>query len=169
MHSFFNYITGFFYWTVEIINMTCEIFTMSKIYSILITTNAPHFEFALQCGFIGSLVLMIDGIVSYLNKTDNKSLLKIRYSRKNIFPIGVAWITGASVMGFLGSFLQLTANTPTAMGTIGISWPFIFSKMVGSLGEKEDEVDDNLLEEEFDDFDEDLDESENSDDIMSGE
>ena len=109
----------------------------------------------------------IDGIVSYLNKTDNKSLLKIRYSRKNIFPIGVAWITGASVMGFLGSFLQLTANTPTAMGTIGISWPFIFSKMVGSLGEKEDEVDDNLLEEEFDDFDEDLDESENSDDIMN--
>lgn len=169
MSSFINFIVETLYWIIEIFNKIYEILTMSKIYEMLIATNAPHFEFALQCGFIGSLVLIIDGIVSYLNKTDNKSLLKIRYSKNNIVPIGVAWITGASIMGFLGSFLQLIANTPTAIGTIGISWPFLFSKMVGSLGEEKKDSDDSTFEEELDDFDEDLDDSDDSDDEMSGE
>lgn len=132
---------------------------MDEIYKLLITSNVSHFKFAIQCGFIGFLVLVIDSIVSYLNKTDNKSLLKIRYSMKNIFPISISWVIGASVMGFLGSFLQLTANTTTAMGTIGISWPFLFSKMVESIGEKKlpSEEDTYEEEEDLDALDDDMD------------
>ena len=132
---------------------------MNEIYKLLITSNVGHFKFAIQCGFIGFLVLIIDSIVSYLNKTDNKSLLKIRYSIKNIFPISLSWVIGASIMGFLGSFLQLTANTTTAMGTIGISWPFLFSKMVESIGEKKLPSEEDAYEEEedIDDSDDDMD------------
>ena len=132
---------------------------MSEIYKLLVTSNVIHFKFAIQCGFIGFLVLIIDSIVSYLNKTDNKSLLKIRYTKKNIFPISLSWIIGASIMGFLGSFLQLTANTTTAMGTIGISWPLLFSKMVESIGNKK------LLSDGNDNDDEDDDINDSDDDI----
>ena len=61
-------------------------------------------------------------------------------------------------MGFLGSFFQLLADTKQAMGSIGISWPLIFSKLVETIGDKDDtNLEDENEEEELDEADNDLD------------
>ena len=142
----------FYYVIIHIVEI------MKTIYDLLIIGNKTHFMFGIQCGFIGFLVLIVDSIVSYLNKTDNKSLLGIRYSRKNLFQICLSWVVGASIMGFLGSFFQLLADTKQAMGSIGISWPLIFSKLVETIGDKDDtNLEDENEEEELDEADNDLD------------
>lgn len=102
--------------------------------------------FALLCGIVSLLAFLIDFLIY---KVQNKpSFLGIIYLGNNSLLLALLWFFGAAAVGAITHLAGiLKINTQTVV-TVGISWPFVFAKIVKSANQKAEEEEEESIEEE---------------------
>ena len=103
--------------------------------------------FALLCGVVSLLAFLIDFLIY---KVQNKpSFLGIIYLGNNSFLLAFLWFIGAAFVGAITYLIGiLKINTQTIV-TVGISWPFVFAKIVKYTNQRaQEEEEEEIVEEE---------------------
>lgn len=103
--------------------------------------DIKFFFFAVSCGTVSLIVLIVDIIIT---KTQNKkSLLGITSGEIETWKLMFMWWIAAAIVGYLVTMIGILNTTPQAVITIGILWPYAFSKIIKNahsiLGEDEPE------------------------------
>jgi branched-subunit amino acid transport protein AzlD len=101
--------------------------------------------FAALCGIVSLLVFIIDFLIYKVQK--KPSFLGIIYRSNNSFLLALLWILGAASVGIITHLIGiLKINTQTVVA-VGVSWPYVFSKIVKFTKNQLDEEDEQLEEE----------------------
>ena len=104
-------------------------------------------KFAISCGCIGLVTFIVDFIIYALKLGSGSSLLGIKYVKhkelklSNSFVLCVSWTVGSFLVGAAGYFARIFNADTTAILTVGIFWPVVFTNIVNSNGVDKDSSD----------------------------
>ena len=90
-------------------------------------TGVAVAAFAIGCAAVGLLVMLMD-VAFYILKKG--SLLDLRHSMKNTPTFAFAWAIGAAGIGWMSLMLNIFQITVTACVTVGLTWPYLFTKLL---------------------------------------
>jgi hypothetical protein len=119
-------------------------------YNLYGLTIGDLLKFSISCGFVGLATFIVDVLIYYLKLGKGTSLLGIKYVKheemklSNSVFLCVSWTLGSFLVGGAGYFARIFSAEPTAILTVGIFWPLVFTKIVNSNGvdKSEDEPND---------------------------
>jgi len=101
--------------------------------------------FALLCGIVSMLVFIIDFLIYKVKK--KPSYLGIIYQGNNSFVLALLWFLGAASVGIITHLMGIIKINNQTIVAVGVSWPYVFSKIVKQSKSHWDEGDEQLEEE----------------------
>jgi hypothetical protein len=94
----------------------------------------PSVPFALTCGGIGLIVVVIDLLVF---KLQGNSFLKLGYpSTGKTVGMLLLWGLGAALVGWLGAVAQMLQLNMQAALAVGGGWPAIVPRLISTAGKE---------------------------------
>ncbi len=92
--------------------------------------------FATGCAIIGIVAVALD-LSLYVVR--GQSILKLEHGKNTIIFL-FAWAIGSFIMGYIGQLAKLFQVSLFACALVGFTWPFLCTKLLQVLMEKESEV-----------------------------
>lgn len=85
--------------------------------------------FAIGAAVTSFLVLTIDYLYFYVHQ-NKESILGITYRGNNILVIVLTWFGGGLVIPYLCALFEIFDNSKQAMISLGILWPYAFTRLI---------------------------------------
>ena len=86
-------------------------------------TEYPVLVFAVACGFMGGVIVLLDWVTVLAGR---ESVLKLVYRGPNILILLLIWGAGAGLAGFLGGAFGIFELGRSASIAVGVAWHWCF-------------------------------------------
>ncbi len=102
-------------------------------------TEYPVLVFAVACGFMGGVIVLLDWVTVLAGR---ESVLKLVYRGPNILVLLLIWGAGAGLAGFLGGAFGIFELGRSASIAVGVAWPLVLPRLLRSASVDDTEHED---------------------------